>query len=110
MKTMPRFVTEEIEKAIRRGKTFEVMLDYLPQHVGETITCADLRKQYPEISSHVLARWLSNSSWALGMNVRVNYKAATIKPEKPIEIDNWDGTKICITEYKVNSYTILGER
>lgn len=109
MKTMPRFVTEEIAKAIRRGKTFEAMLDYLPQHIGETITCADLRKQYPEISSHVLAQWLRNP-WAFGMNVRVNYKAATIKLEKPIEIYDWNGTKICITEYKVNSYTILGER
>lgn len=107
---MPTFITNEINKAMRRAHTFEALFDYLPNHIGETFTCADLRKIYPDFDSHVAGYWLARLG-RFGLRVRVNYDEGIVKPEKPIKIyDYYNGKTIAITEYRVNSYTMLGFR
>lgn len=117
--TIPEFVANEIKRAMRRAHTFEAMLDYFANHIGETFTCADLRKMYPDFSSHVAAYWLKDGGKDLGYRIRVNSDDAIIELDDPVMVKNcyhyipefnryMKGT-LTITNYRANSYTVMGK-
>ena len=101
----------EMKKAMRRVEAFRALSEFLPQQAeGKWFTVADIRKEYPDASSNVLAHYLSRS-WMLGERIRVFHDAVEVKCQ-PFTVHTYDykihGYKdITIDSYKVNAYALM---
>lgn len=98
-------------KAKRCEDTLLFLEEFLPKHIGESFTCADLRALAPgeHFDSHMAAYWMLERSWELGVKIEVG--RTTIIYDPPIVVhDDWNGTDATITKKEVNLYTITGKR
>jgi len=100
------YAIREIKKYEGYVATHKALLDYLPKHVGESFTCAQLRKLYPGFDSHFAAANLCG--YAYGVKMRCTPKGGVVKLDTPLVLTFHDGSSFTKTEYKVNLYTIEG--
>lgn len=101
----------EMKKAMRRVEAFRALSEFLlRQTEGDWFTVADIRKEYPDASSNILAHYLSRS-WELGVRIKVFHDAVEIKCQ-PFIVEVYDYEthrfkKVTLDSYKVNAYALM---
>lgn len=111
MDSLMKNAVRDMKKAMRRVEAFHALSEFLSrQTYGEWFTAADIRKEYPDASPHVLAHYLSRG-WLLGMRIKVFHNAVEIKCQ-PFTVEVYDYEihnykKVTIDSYKVNAYALM---